>query len=199
MSLKIYGSSHSRALRVLWMLEELGLPYAHDPIGFDTCGKDAAYLAINPAGTIPCIDDAGFVLAESLAINLYLAEKHPTLGALTLPEKALATQWSLFAATALEPEYLRWALNTAWLPEGLRKPEEAQAALHALHRPLARLNLALEGQDWLLGAHFSVADLNVASVLNLLNGHLNADFPALASWLARCLARPACEKAAQQP
>ena len=199
MSLKIYGSSHSRALRVLWMLEELALPYAHDPIGFDTCGKDAAYLAINPAGTIPCLDDNGLVLAESLAINLYLAEKYPGLGSLSLPEKALATQWSLFAATSLEPDYLRWALHTAWMPEALRKPEEAQAALQALHRPLARLNLALEGKDWLLGAHFSVADLNVASVLNLLNGHLNADFPALASWLARCLARPACEKAAQQP
>ena len=74
MALKIYGIPRSRAFRTLWMAKELGLEYENIPI--DTQGGSRApdFLKINPNGHIPAIDDDGFVLCESMAINLYLAK-----------------------------------------------------------------------------------------------------------------------------
>ena len=76
-NLKIYGVAGSRAYRVLWMANELGLDYEHVPVHFgDGSCKTPEYLAINPNARIPAIDDDGFKLWESMAINLYLAKKH---------------------------------------------------------------------------------------------------------------------------
>ena len=70
--LKIYGHPGSRAARPLWVCRELGLQYEHVPTHFADGGtKSPEFLAINPAGRIPAIDDGGFRLAESMAINIY--------------------------------------------------------------------------------------------------------------------------------
>src|SRR3984893_17585104 len=77
MALKIYGIPRSRAFRTVWMAKELGLDYENVPIG--TGGEESRtpqFLAINPNGHIPAIDDDGFIVWESMAINLYLAKKH---------------------------------------------------------------------------------------------------------------------------
>ena len=76
MTLRIYGAPRSRTFRVMWAAEELGLPYENIPVDFAEGSKQPAFLAINPNGRIPAIDDEGFVLFESLAINMYLAKKH---------------------------------------------------------------------------------------------------------------------------
>lgn len=79
MALKIYGAVRTRAFRVLWLAEELGLDYQRIPL--ETGPADARrpdYLGVNPTGRLPAIDDDGFILWESLAINLYLARKHAT-------------------------------------------------------------------------------------------------------------------------
>ncbi len=86
MALKIYGVARSRAFRTLWMAAELGLPYEHVKVDFADGGtRQPAYLAINPNGHVPAIDDDGFRLWESMAINLYLAKKYGSgsLGALS--------------------------------------------------------------------------------------------------------------------
>src|SRR6266571_8430592 len=76
-NLKVYGVPGSRAYRVLWMVNELGLDYEHVPVHFgDGSARTPEYLAVNPNARIPAIDDAGFKLWESMAINLYLAKKH---------------------------------------------------------------------------------------------------------------------------
>ncbi len=81
MALTIYGSPRSRTMRVLWMAMELGLEYTHVPLAFDDPRlKEPDFLRINPAGAVPALMDDGFVLAESLAINLYLAKKYGTAG-----------------------------------------------------------------------------------------------------------------------
>ena len=72
--LRIYGIARTRAFRALWMAHELGLDYEHLPIEIRGADPDAeAYLKLNPNGRLPAIDDDGFILWESLAINLYLA------------------------------------------------------------------------------------------------------------------------------
>lgn len=199
MGLTVYGTSHSRALRVLWMLEEIQHPYEQQPIGFETCAQDQSYLAINPAGTIPCIVDDGFVLAESLAINIYLSQKSQKLLPAISHCNALVTQWSLWAATSLEPHYMDWALHTVWLPKNLQNEAQAHAALSALQRPLKRLEEALQSSPFLLGNDFSVADLNAAGVISLLHDPLKQSHPTAHAWLERCLSRPAYLAAVNKP
>ena len=200
MSTTIFGTSHSRAFRVLWAATELEVPFEHRPIDWRTCGKDADYLAINPAGSIPCLqEDDGFVLAESMAINLYLAKKYPALWPTEERDQAAVVQWSFWAATALEEPYIRWADNSHWLPKQLRNHELADKAKKDLVRPLARLEHALSISRWLLCGRFTIADLNVASTITLLNSEQFAKWPATRSWLASCVDRPAFNAAARLP
>jgi glutathione S-transferase len=100
--LTIYGTTRSRANRVIWMAEELGLAY--ESISVDlSAPRDPAFLAVNPNGRLPAIDDAGFHLFESMAINLYLAKKHGgPLAPRDIGEDAKMTQWSFWAVTELE-------------------------------------------------------------------------------------------------
>src|SRR5690606_5984386 len=113
--LTIYGVYRSRATRPLWLMEELGLPYRHEPViqayrlpdahapyaPFNT--RSAACLAIHSMGSIPSRDDDGFVLHESLAITLSLARKHGgDLAPGDFQEEASMIQWALFAASSIE-------------------------------------------------------------------------------------------------
>src|SRR5215472_7726415 len=105
MTLQIYGVARSRAFRTLWMVQELGLDYEH--IKVDTATgqtRTQTHLALNPNGHIPVIDDDGFVLWESMAINLYLAKKY-SAGALYpagLEHEARGWQWSFWGMTEIE-------------------------------------------------------------------------------------------------
>ena len=74
---QLYGHARSRAFRCLWLLEELGIPYEHHPVRFDTAEiHEPAYLAINPNGRVPALRDGELVIWESLAINHYLVDKY---------------------------------------------------------------------------------------------------------------------------
>src|SRR5260221_4006679 len=96
--LRIYGIARPRAFRALWMAEELGLDYDHIPIEIGPAGaRKPEYLAINPNGRLPAIDDDGFTLWESLAITLYLAKKYGQLYPTTLRSQGKALQSSLSA------------------------------------------------------------------------------------------------------
>ena len=75
--LRIHGSARSRALRTLWMAFELDIPYEHhDILPRSPATRTPGFLAMNPNAQLPVIEDDGFVLYESMAINLYLAKKH---------------------------------------------------------------------------------------------------------------------------
>ena len=74
----LYGISGSRALRSIWAMEEVGVDYAHVATNFAEQSKDPSYLAVNPNGRIPALVDGDVVLFESMAINLYAAEKYGT-------------------------------------------------------------------------------------------------------------------------
>jgi glutathione S-transferase len=199
MSLTIFGTSKSRAFRVLWAAQELQLDFVHEPIDWRTCGQDPEYLAINPTGSIPCIRETDFVLAESLAINLYWARKHDRLWPQSQENQALAAQWSFWAATSLEPLYVDWATHTRWLPQHLRQPALAEQAMQNLARPLNRLDTALREKTWLLEDQFSIADLNVAAVISQLRGEPTAPWPEVSAWLSRSAERHAYKSATNLP
>ena len=202
MTLKIYGVARSRAFRTLWMAKELGLDYDHVKVDFATGEtRTPAHLALNPNGHIPVIAEDGFVLWESMAINLYLAKKH-SLGRLypTRPEdEARAWQWSFWGMTEVERPVLTALFNRAILPEDKRDAAAADSAERMLAQPLKVLDGALGRSANLLGENFTVADLNVASILSWARpANVNvAPFPKVAEWLKNCAERPAARAARQ--
>src|SRR5580658_486047 len=112
MALTIYGSPRSRTMRVLWIAEELGLAFRHVDIAFDDPAlKSPWFLAVNPAGAIPAIEDDDVRLSESLTINLYLAKRYGAAeGGLYPPrpaDEAQVWRWTLWAQGELEPWIMR--------------------------------------------------------------------------------------------
>jgi glutathione S-transferase len=194
--LRIYGVARTRAFRALWIAHELGLDYEHIPVEIGPAGaRKPDYLAINPNGRLPAIDDDGFILWESLAITLYLAKKHGRLYPKTLEGEAKAWQWSLWAVQEVDRGVNIWSLHALRLPPGERDPQRCAEALKVLEPPFAVLDRALTERRYLLGDEFSVADLNVAAVVSrAIDMDLSAT-PRLADWLDRCLERPAARAA----
>lgn len=205
--LTIYGVYRSRATRTLWLAGELDIAFDHVPVIqarrlADPMAADAplntltpSYLAINPMGTIPCIDDDGMVLYESMAINLYLARKYGTsVAPKDAAEDAHMLQWSFFAATEIETNSLKISSTFA---EGLADSETGKAVIEVaarmLRRPFRVLEQHLADKDYLVGDRFTVADLNAAEVVRYAQAHepLFDAHPAVKAWLERCQSRPA--------
>ncbi len=190
----LFGSLHSRANRCAWMLKELGIAFHHDSVNFlDGSTHTPEFLKINPNGRVPALDDNGFTLFESLAINLYLAKKHGgPLAPQTLQEEALMTQWTLWAVTEIEKPLLLAAANRILFDAELRSQAEFEVAMCKLSRPWAVLDAHLTKHSYSLGDPFTAADLNIASVMSLvpIAGIDLSPWPAMQAWLGACLARP---------
>lgn len=208
--LTIYGVYCSRASRNYWMAEELGIPFQSvpviqarllaDPLAADARinTKSPAFLAVNPMGLIPAIEDDGLVLAESLANNLYLARKHggPLAGA-DVREEGEMTAWTLWAATEVEPYTVKIVLTYDNAQENTPDGKALiETCVKGLERPLNRLEAHLQTQDYVVGNRFTVADLNLAEVLRYATGVPGVfdAYPRITAWIARCHARPAFEK-----
>ena len=197
--LKIYGIAKSRAFRTLWIAGETGIQ--HEQVqtfwGDDTI-KAPDFLKANPMAQVPAIDDDGFGLSESMAINLYLAKKYGKgLYPSDVQGEAKCWQWSFFAATSLERSMGMMVANRYTLPKEKRSEAVAQENLEAVKRPLSALEAALGKTPYLLGQNFTIADLNVAVVLYgaWFNKHDFSAMPKVAAWLERCLTRSGAQGA----
>ena len=193
--LQLYGNPRSRAIRCLWMLEEVGRPY--QLIEKTTRADDlqtAEYLRLNPNARIPTLVDGDLVLWESMAINLYLAQKYDGPMHCTSPEVlGIAAQWSFWAMLEIEHLLLHLLEHRALLAEFSRDASAVERNELLLKKPLGVLNDALAGRSYLAGDSFTVADLNVAGILiwaKMARLDLSA-YPELTRWLNACLARPA--------
>jgi glutathione S-transferase len=187
-ALKINGTPRSRAVRVIWMAEELAIPDENVLVTMaDKAHKQPAYLAVNPNGRLPAIDDNGFRMSESLSLNLYLARKE---------DEARCWQWSHWTVFEIDKQVNDWAAHDHVLPKEQRDPAKLKGALEVLDIPLGVLDRALTNQQYLVTPDlFWVADLNVASALYRC---INMDFGAkknLARWYRACWDRPAAKKA----
>jgi glutathione S-transferase len=204
--LKVYGIKSSRAARTLWLCRELGLSIDNVAVNFaDPSTKTPEFLSVNPSGKIPAIDDDGFSLAESMAINFYLTKKHSSaLLPKDLQGEAKVLQWSFWVMSEVEKPLLQAMFQRMKEPSdpvaakyfrdrSPLNPEAERAALEALEKPLTYLNDRLIGREYLLGKDFTLADLNVASVLTwLYPARIDlSTTPNVQAWLSRCLARPA--------
>ena len=207
--LTIYGCMRSRASRNVWLAYELGLDFRRVPVMQTYRLKDpkapdvplhtrsAEFLRINPNGHIPSMDYDGFVLHESLAINLYLAKKHGgPLAPTDLAEDAKMTMWSIWAITEVETPALELMLNRIGRPPADRDAAKADACLAALRAPFAVLEAALADSGHVVGKRFTVADINVAEIVRYAQAapELFETAPRVKAWLAACQARPAFKR-----
>jgi glutathione S-transferase len=193
----IHGSARSRGLRTLWMTFELGIPYEHDDLLPRSPGtKTPEFLALNPNARVPVIEDDGFVLYESMAINFYLAKKHKSpLYPSDPKQEALALQWSFWETDRLDRQLVNYVNHTTALPAAERDKSVADAAWAEVVPAMDALNGVLAKTQWLAGADFSLADLNVAGALYRGLSMDLSRWPGVGDWLARCWDRPAAKKA----
>lgn len=178
--LKLYGGARSRASIIQWYLEELEVPYEFVLLDMQA-GEHLQpdFLKINPIGKGPAIVDGDFQLWESGAILLYLTEKYGKT-AYSLEEKAIFSQWVLFANSSL---------GTGIFIEANRERE--------MPRLLTPLNELFAKQPFLLGNDFTVADVAVGSILCYIPMMLKVDlspYPAVLNYMQTISERPAFQK-----
>jgi glutathione S-transferase len=195
MMLKIYGTPRSNTIRPLWLVHELEIEYelVEVPLGAEGSRKPD-YLRLNPNGRVPCIEDDGVILWESLAINLYLAKKHGgPLGPASLAEEGRMLQWGFWSAIEIEQPATAVLYHGAVLPPEQRDPGVVKTALETLEAPLRVLEGALKGSGYLVGRRFTVADLNAICCVFYLRSTPSAldSKPAIRTWYEAGMARPA--------
>jgi glutathione S-transferase len=191
--LTLYHSPNSRSFSALLMLEELGAEYDVHMLDF---GKEEqlapAYRAINPMGKVPALKHGDAVVTEQVAIALYLAD--------LFPERALAPpigdalrgpylRWMVFYAACFEPAVVDRALQ--------REPgRRAMSPYGEYDAVLSAMNAQLAGGPWLLGEHFTAADVIWGTALQWTTMFkIVTSTPEIAAYIDRFAARPAMAKA----
>jgi len=197
-SIKLYYVPMTRASRPRFLLEELGVPY--ELVRLDASKKEnrsEAYLAIHPLGAVPALADGDTVLFESAAIIMYLADKFidkglaPPLGS---PERGEYYKWIVYAMTTMEPALqILHAQNR--FPEAERDARTVEAARARFKETAAVVENALVDKEYLLGNHFTAADIVVGSVAGWgkATGLLDDKAP-LTQYVRRVMARPAAKR-----
>ncbi|MEQ1878619.1 MAG: glutathione S-transferase family protein [Bdellovibrionia bacterium] len=200
---QIYGSPLASPGRVYWTAEEVGIPWERVPLNMrEKQHKSPEFLKLNPNGKVPVVVDGELVLWESSAITFYLAEKHkPELLGKGLTERALVYQWSIWAMTELQPPHVDLFIQKIFVPEERRDLGLIERSLKAIPPRLEILDTHLKGREWIVGNGFTLADINVASVVEINKGTENdiSQFEAIGAWLKRINDRPAHKKLMSLP
>lgn len=208
MSLTIHGIVASRAIRPLWVAQELGLAYRHEPTPYQGgATRTPEFLALNPNGHIPVVLDdrpeGQVVVWESMACALYIARHHGTgdgggVSPSTPLEDAEALRWAFWTVTEVEKDALTVLMHRLTMSPEQRKPDLADQAEKRLRVPLRVLEQHLAAQaergwPYLAAERFTVADICVASVVNWARParHLMDEFPLVHDWVLRCVNRQA--------
>jgi glutathione S-transferase len=197
--LTIWGHANAPNVRkVVWTCKELGLAHLRHDIGGPFGGTDSpSYLALNPNGRIPTIEDDGFVLWESHAIIRYLAAKDPQarLRPADIRARAIVDQWMDWQSAHLSPAIR--ALVVLVLKPGTSTPTASQiaAARAGILQLLAILERNLQRHAHVAAEEFTMADIPIAISYNMWKfmEPSGSDFHALESWYERIKARPAFE------
>jgi glutathione S-transferase len=170
MTIELFGLPRSRANRVQWMLEELGLPYEYHKIElFKGEHKQAPHLERHPHGLVPAMTDGDLRMIESSAMVLHLADK---TGKLAPPvgsnERARLYQFAIYAAATLDHPVVDYVLNTMLYPPDRRDASKAEAAKPHIATGVNFIERELGDADYLLGNEFSAADVCVGYTINLI-------------------------------
>lgn len=196
----LYGTPRSRALRVAWVLEELGVDWEFSFVDMNKGEHHSeTFLALNPCGKVPVLTDDELVLSESAAICLYLAEK---FGKLLPPVGSAASglhhQWISFIITELEQPLWTLGKHKFALPEAQRHPQIMPCAVWEFDKAVALAENMLPDTTFLLGDTLSVADILLAHTLMWGTLFEQQIPPKLAAYRDRLAARPSRKSALQK-
>jgi glutathione S-transferase len=195
--MRLFHREHAgRPVRVAWVLEELGEPYEVTAMTREE-GKAEEHRARHPLGRVPVLQDGEGYVFESAAICLHLADLHPEAGLVPAPgthDRALVYQWTVFAPAELEPPLIEAAIYAE------RDPDRSASARRRFEEAARAVGDALDGNDYLVGDRFTVADVLVGSALAFTARAGLADgLPQnVAEYLARLAERPAYQRAAER-
>lgn len=193
--MKLYGTPPTRAVRPLWLLNELDLDCEVIPVDIaNGAHLEPPFLAINPLGKVPVLVDGDVVVAESAAIAIYLAERYGRGRFIPsdVAERALMHQWIFFLVTEIEQPLWRIALHAFIYPEAQRQPAEIPLARLDCLRMLAPLDRHMEGRAFLVGSTPTVADFIAAYTLDwAAEEALLEHVPNLSRFVDQMYARPA--------
>jgi glutathione S-transferase len=192
--LTLYGVPPTRAIRPIWLLNELGLDCEIVSIfPFDE-DSTRAIKAINPVGLVPYLVDGDIIVSESVAIMLHLAEAHgsgrfvPSNAA----GRAAMNQWNFFLVTQIEQPLWRAGLHQEIYPERERNQSEIALAYRDCRRFLEPLEAHLDGREFLVGDEPTIADFNAAFTLDWAGSDDQLDAsPNCRAFVERMYARPA--------
>lgn len=191
MSVVLYHHPFSRAANVIWMLEEVGIPYELRHVDILKGGQKAPeILALNPMGKLPILTDGDTVVTESAAIALYLGDRY-SYGTLAPrvddPARGTYLRWSFFAPSVIEPGAMAKMANWTF--------KDGQAGWGSYDAMLAAMESAVEGRDFVLGDTFSMADVVFGGTLRyMLAFKMLEPRPSLQAYADRLAARPALQR-----
>jgi len=184
-----------RDLRVRWALEEAGIPYEARLL--DQGEQETAdYRAIQPFGQVPYMQDGDFVMFESGAIVLHVAEGCPALSPSDPKARLRMNSWLIAALNSVEPALLNlFAVDVIFAEEDWAKARRPGAEAVAIKR-LEGLAAWLKGRDYLVDERFTAADLIMTTELRFArHTELVSSDPVLGPYVRRCEARPAFQRA----
>ncbi len=198
--LKLHHAPNTRSGRIVWLLEELGLPYELNRLEFHPKDlKSDAHRARHPLGRVPVLEDDGVSLFESGAIVEYIISRH-TDGALKpaadSPLYPVFLQWFHYCEGMVMPPVITIVVQTLLLPPERRNEEALGQAQRLLAKTLAPIDAALAGRDYLIG-EFSGADIMLGHAVFMSGrlGCIDDTMKKLSAYVARIETRKAFQKA----
>ena len=191
---EVVGRVRSRGFRVLWALEEMGLPYRHVDVG----PHSPEALSYHPSGKIPVMKDGDAVLSDSVAIMSYLSDKHGKLGAPAgTVERARLDAMLHLLNEMLDAPLWMIARHTFILPEEKRSAEAVEVEKELVMKAMDKLGEGLTG-PFLMGDRFTIADILCVHCLNWAFGMgIPIENARLKAYAKEMRARPAFTKAGQ--
>ena len=195
--MRLHHQPRSRSTRVLWLLEELGVPFDLAVISREV-KQTPAYRALHPLGRAPVLEEEGGPVFESAALILHLADQNPAadlIAPLGSHERALQYQWCFFGMSDMEGALMDIA-RQRWKESGEPLQEILDGATSRFEAAAGVIESALAGVDFLVTDTFSVADIVVGSVLAFARAGEIAERPAgVVPYVDRLEARPARQRA----
>jgi len=203
--MKLFYYPGNASLTPHMLLEEIGLPFELVLVDrANSAHKAPEYLKLNPNGQIPVLVNGDFVLYETAAICLYLADMNPRAKlapAMQTRERAQFYQWLMWCTNTLQAMLMHYFYGERLVDEG-NEAAVAQVRFHAEERVGTMLDI-LDGQlvshdgEWLLGSSFSAVDPYALMLCRWTRGfkHPARSRPHLGPYLQRVLARPAIQRA----
>ena len=185
--------------KVLWLLDELSIPYDHVSAGGDDGGIDAPdFLVVNPHGRVPVVRDEAATVWESHTILRYLAAKHggAALWSRDLAQRSQWDRWMDWSQTEWQPAFMGLFWSYYRTPEVERDAGTIEHYVSACTACIGKLERALTERPYLAGDTFSLADIPAGAALYRYY-ELDTDRPAapnVEAWYARLRQRPAFRK-----